>query len=95
MKADQTNQLDLLDWRASASIHVFPPARRMGLVRVVADELSHDDESDLLWAAVVGRLTAELRQLGVLTENEIECRLLDFRDAVQAELNRGHLARNF
>lgn len=60
------SQLDLFP-SVSASVSVFPLARRISLVRGIADELMSVDYSSgrRFWVTTVNRLRTDLRRAGI------------------------------
>ncbi|MBO6901186.1 MAG: hypothetical protein JJ864_07550 [Rhizobiaceae bacterium] len=66
----------------------FPPARQLSFVRQVANEMvrfTTQQRRAQYWAGIIELLSSRMTVLG---HNEIERQLLDFRSAVQREIDQ-------
>ncbi|RWE29792.1 DUF6074 family protein [Mesorhizobium sp.] len=82
-------QLDLLAWKPSPQVIVFPLARRLEKVRRVANLLSkkHGKDADIYWKNTVRGLFEQLQRAGI-AETVIADEVRQFQDAVQLELRQ-------
>lgn len=80
-------QLDLLTWKPTCTVVVFPLPRRRALVKTTAETLlsRHGNAAVTYWRSVCRRLSEELARAGISLEaRNIELRA--FHDAVQGEM---------
>lgn len=84
-------QLDLFDIRVEAQVYVFPPARRMDLVRsAVAGLLDRDYAGGKrFWLKHTRELTRDLRDAGV-KRDEIQRLLTDYARSVRLYLHQAN-----
>lgn len=89
-------QLDLFDIRAEAQVFVFPPARRLDLVRTAVAGLLERDYAGgkRFWLKHTRELTRDLRDAGV-KRDEIQRLLTDYARSVRLHLHEAnHIARS-
>jgi hypothetical protein len=79
----------LFEWDPPAKVVAFPLSRRLAKIRRVADLLDkrQGSEADSYWKTTVRGLADQLARAGVPAD-DINRELLEFQEAVQAELRR-------